>query len=146
MQERRAEGTRPHSFSPLPGSRVPQLVEPVLWDYGADLDLHGKGPVPEADYKPSWAPLGFPQTSMCLGLHMHLVRACHSHLLLAHPSAPCGEVPEEWLLLALGRRAFKGATGVDQSLTPIEHHLRNHLQWLQVADEVCQRTRCGASS
>lgn len=29
--------------------------------------------------------------------------------------------------------AFKGATGVNQALTPIEHHLRNHVQWLQVA-------------
>lgn len=29
--------------------------------------------------------------------------------------------------------AFKGATGVSQALTPIEHHLRNHMQWLQVA-------------
>lgn len=29
--------------------------------------------------------------------------------------------------------AFKGATGASQALTPIEHHLRNHMQWLQVA-------------
>lgn len=29
--------------------------------------------------------------------------------------------------------AFKGATGVSQALTPIEHHLRNNVQWLQVA-------------
>uniref|UniRef100_A0A9L0RH98 beta-N-acetylhexosaminidase n=1 Tax=Equus caballus TaxID=9796 RepID=A0A9L0RH98_HORSE len=27
----------------LSASGVPQLVEPVLWDYGADLDIHGKG-------------------------------------------------------------------------------------------------------
>uniref|UniRef100_A0A8C7BWU3 beta-N-acetylhexosaminidase n=1 Tax=Neovison vison TaxID=452646 RepID=A0A8C7BWU3_NEOVI len=27
----------------LSASGVPQLVEPVLWDYGADLDVHGKG-------------------------------------------------------------------------------------------------------
>lgn len=32
----------PHSFSPA-ASGVPQLVEPVLWDYGADLDVQGKG-------------------------------------------------------------------------------------------------------
>lgn len=29
--------------------------------------------------------------------------------------------------------AFKGATGVNQSLTLIGHHLKNHLQWLKVA-------------
>ncbi|XP_054945990.1 hexosaminidase D isoform X5 [Physeter macrocephalus] len=39
----RVRGTRPHSLSPPPASRVPQLVEPVLWDYGADLDVHSKG-------------------------------------------------------------------------------------------------------
>ncbi|XP_032032366.1 hexosaminidase D isoform X3 [Hylobates moloch] len=27
----------------LAASGVPQLVEPVLWDYAADLDVHGKG-------------------------------------------------------------------------------------------------------
>lgn len=32
-----------HSLSLPPASGVPQLVEPVLWDYGADLDVHGKG-------------------------------------------------------------------------------------------------------
>ncbi|ERE68406.1 hexosaminidase D, partial [Cricetulus griseus] len=26
----------------LQASGVPQLVEPVLWDYGADLDVHSK--------------------------------------------------------------------------------------------------------
>lgn len=31
--------------------------------------------------------------------------------------------------------AFKGATGASQALTPIEHHLRNHVQWLQVATQ-----------
>uniref|UniRef100_A0AC11E3C1 Hexosaminidase D n=1 Tax=Ovis aries TaxID=9940 RepID=A0AC11E3C1_SHEEP len=77
----------------LSGSRVPQLVEPVLWDYGADLDLHGKALLVEK-YRKS----GF-----------------------------------SWLWAA---SAFKGATGVNQSLTPIEHHLRNHLQWLQVAGSV----------
>lgn len=29
--------------------------------------------------------------------------------------------------------AFKGATGASQALTPTEHHLRNNMQWLQVA-------------
>lgn len=31
-----------HSLSPA-ASGVPQLVEPVLWDYGADLNVQGKG-------------------------------------------------------------------------------------------------------
>ncbi|XP_065503823.1 hexosaminidase D isoform X2 [Caloenas nicobarica] len=31
--------------------------------------------------------------------------------------------------------AFKGATGVNQSLTLIGHHLKNHLQWLKVASD-----------
>ncbi|XP_075759657.1 hexosaminidase D isoform X2 [Pelodiscus sinensis] len=32
--------------------------------------------------------------------------------------------------------AFKGASGVNQSLTPIGHHLKNHLQWLKVANSI----------
>lgn len=28
--------------------------------------------------------------------------------------------------------AFKGASGIDQMLTPIDHHLNNHLQWQKV--------------
>ncbi|NXO93572.1 HEXDC Hexosaminidase, partial [Certhia brachydactyla] len=32
--------------------------------------------------------------------------------------------------------AFKGATGVNQSLTLIGHHLRNQLEWLQVASRI----------
>lgn len=32
-----------HGLALLAASGVPQLVEPVLWDYGADLDVHGKG-------------------------------------------------------------------------------------------------------
>ncbi|XP_057570938.1 hexosaminidase D isoform X2 [Hippopotamus amphibius kiboko] len=74
----------------LSASRVPQLVEPVLWDYGANLDVHSKALLVEK-YRKS----GF-----------------------------------SWLWAA---SAFKGATGASQALTPIEHHLRNHMQWLQVA-------------
>ncbi|XP_028023143.2 hexosaminidase D isoform X2 [Balaenoptera acutorostrata] len=77
----------------LSASRVPQLVEPVLWDYGADLDVHSKALLMEK-YRKS----GF-----------------------------------SWLWAA---SAFKGATGASQALTPIEHHLRNHVQWLQVAGSV----------
>ncbi|XP_010948924.1 hexosaminidase D [Camelus ferus] len=74
----------------LSASRVPQLVEPVLWDYGADLDVHCKALLVEK-YQRS----GFSQL---------------------------------W-----AASAFKGATGASQALTPIEHHLQNHMQWLQVA-------------
>ncbi|XP_066877696.1 hexosaminidase D isoform X3 [Kogia breviceps] len=77
----------------LSASRVPQLVEPVLWDYGADLDVHSKVLLMEK-YRKS----GF-----------------------------------SWLWAA---SAFKGATGASQALTPVEHHLRNHMQWLQVAGSV----------
>ncbi|XP_061032504.1 hexosaminidase D isoform X4 [Eubalaena glacialis] len=77
----------------LSASKVPQLVEPVLWDYGADLDVHSKALLMEK-YRKS----GF-----------------------------------SWLWAA---SAFKGATGASQALTPIEHHLRNHVQWLQVAGSV----------
>ncbi|XP_072796038.1 hexosaminidase D isoform X2 [Vicugna pacos] len=77
----------------LSASRVPQLVEPVLWDYGADLDIHAKALLMEK-YRRS----GFSQL---------------------------------W-----AASAFKGATGASQALTPIEHHLRNHMQWLRVAGGV----------
>nr|XP_021522029.1 hexosaminidase D [Aotus nancymaae] len=74
----------------LAASGVPQLVEPVLWDYTADLDVHGK-------------------------------------VLLMQKYQRCGFLR----LWAAG--AFKGATGPSQALPPVEHHLRNHAQWLQVA-------------
>ncbi|XP_034881601.1 hexosaminidase D isoform X2 [Mirounga leonina] len=74
----------------LSASGVPRLVEPVLWDYGADLDVHGKA-------------------------------------LLMEKYRKCG------FLRLWAASAFKGATGASQALTPIEHHLRNNVQWLQVA-------------
>ncbi|XP_034500303.1 hexosaminidase D isoform X4 [Ailuropoda melanoleuca] len=74
----------------LSASGVPQLVEPVLWDYGADLDIHGKA-------------------------------------LLMEKYRKCG------FLRLWAASAFKGATGASQALTPTEHHLRNNMQWLQVA-------------
>uniref|UniRef100_A0A2K6M1D4 Hexosaminidase D n=1 Tax=Rhinopithecus bieti TaxID=61621 RepID=A0A2K6M1D4_RHIBE len=74
----------------LAASGVPQLVEPVLWDYTADLDVHSK-------------------------------------VLLMQKYWRCG-FPQLW-----AASAFKGATGPSQAVPPIKHHLRNHLQWLQVA-------------
>ncbi|XP_062936546.1 hexosaminidase D isoform X3 [Cynocephalus volans] len=71
-------------------SGVPQLVELVLWDYRADLDIHDK-------------------------------------VLLMEKYRECG------FLRLWAASAFKGATGASQALPPIEHHLRNHAQWLQVA-------------
>ncbi|XP_036052147.1 hexosaminidase D isoform X3 [Onychomys torridus] len=74
----------------LKASGVPQLVEPVLWDYGADLDVHSKiflmGKYQECGFQRLWA-----------------------------------------------ASAFKGATGANQALPPVEHHIKNHEQWLQVA-------------
>ncbi|XP_051015214.1 hexosaminidase D [Acomys russatus] len=74
----------------LKASGVPQLVQPVLWDYGADLDVHSKislmGKYQECGFQRLWA-----------------------------------------------ASAFKGATGATQALTPVEHHVRNQEQWLQVA-------------
>ncbi|XP_010352673.2 hexosaminidase D isoform X2 [Rhinopithecus roxellana] len=74
----------------LAASGVPQLVEPVLWDYTADLDVHSK-------------------------------------VLLMQKYWRCG-FPQLW-----AASAFKGATGPSQAVPPIKHHLRNHVQWLQVA-------------
>ncbi|XP_012590190.1 PREDICTED: hexosaminidase D [Condylura cristata] len=74
----------------LAASGVPQLVEPVLWDYAADLDVHGK-------------------------------------VRLMEKFRKCG-FPRLW-----AASAFKGATGANQALTPIQHHLGNHVRWLQVA-------------
>lgn len=64
---------------------------------------------------------------------LHLLRACHSHFLLAHPALLVEKYQKSGFSWLWAASAFKGATGVNQSLTPIEHHLRNHLQWLQVA-------------
>lgn len=32
--------------------------------------------------------------------------------------------------------AFKGASGIDQRWTPLNHHLQNHLAWLKVMDSM----------
>lgn len=50
-------GLGAHGLSLTPASGVPQLVEPVLWDYGADLDIHGKGQYHVSRGNPlSWPP------------------------------------------------------------------------------------------
>ncbi|NWR80897.1 HEXDC Hexosaminidase, partial [Centropus unirufus] len=74
----------------LSESGVPQLVQPMIWDYAADLDVEGK-------------------------------------VRLVEKYCRCG-FSKVWFA-----SAFKGATGANQSLTLIGHHLRNHLQWLEVA-------------
>lgn len=51
---------------------------------------------------------------------------CHP-VLLMEKYRECG-FPRLW-----AASAFKGATGASQALPHIEHHLRNHAQWLQVA-------------
>uniref|UniRef100_A0A8D2QSX9 beta-N-acetylhexosaminidase n=2 Tax=Zosterops lateralis melanops TaxID=1220523 RepID=A0A8D2QSX9_ZOSLA len=74
----------------LAESGVPQLVQPMIWDYATDIDVKGK---------------------------VQLVEKYHR----------CG-FSKVWFA-----SAFKGATGVNQSLTLTGHHLRNQLEWLQVA-------------
>ncbi|NXR12230.1 HEXDC Hexosaminidase, partial [Semnornis frantzii] len=74
----------------LSESGVPQLVQPMIWDYAADLDVESK-------------------------------------VQLVEKYQRCG-FSKVWFA-----SAFKGATGVNQSLTPIGHHLKNHLQWMKVA-------------
>ncbi|XP_064531763.1 hexosaminidase D isoform X2 [Pseudopipra pipra] len=74
----------------LADSGVPQLVQPMIWDYAADLDVEGK-------------------------------------VQLIEKYQRCG-FSKVWFA-----SAFKGATGVNQSLTLIGHHLKNHLEWLEVA-------------
>ncbi|NXU84798.1 HEXDC Hexosaminidase, partial [Xiphorhynchus elegans] len=74
----------------LPESGVPQLVQPMIWDYSADLDVEDK-------------------------------------VQLIEKYQRCG-FSKVWFA-----SAFKGATGVNQSLTLIGHHLKNQLQWLEVA-------------
>ncbi|XP_064890679.1 hexosaminidase D isoform X2 [Columba livia] len=76
----------------LSESGVPQLVQPMIWDYAADLDVEGK-------------------------------------VQLIEKYRRCG-FSKVWFA-----SAFKGATGVNQSLTLIGHHLKNHLQWLKVASD-----------
>ncbi|KAM9001313.1 hexosaminidase D isoform X2 [Sarcophilus harrisii] len=75
----------------LTESGIAQLVEPMIWDYIEDMDVHGK-------------------------------------VLLMDKYRKCG-FPKLWVA-----SAFKGATGVNQSLTIIGHHLKNNIQWLKVAD------------
>ncbi|KAF4797310.1 Hexosaminidase D [Turdus rufiventris] len=74
----------------LAESGVPQLVQPMIWDYAADIDVEGK-------------------------------------VQLIEKYRRCG-FSKVWFA-----SAFKGATGANQSLTLIGHHLRNQLEWLQVA-------------
>ncbi|NXX28068.1 HEXDC Hexosaminidase, partial [Nicator chloris] len=74
----------------LAESGVPQLVQPMIWDYATDIDVEGK-------------------------------------VQLIEKYRRCG-FSKVWFA-----SAFKGATGVNQSLPLIGHHLRNQLEWLEVA-------------
>ncbi|XP_015861642.1 hexosaminidase D isoform X3 [Peromyscus maniculatus bairdii] len=86
---------------------------------------------------------------LCLS-HMQAVA---SHVLAQHPGTTplvwddmLRDIPQEQLKVFLmgkyqecgfqrlwAASAFKGATGANQALPPVEHHIRNHEQWLQVA-------------
>ncbi|XP_007483496.1 hexosaminidase D isoform X2 [Monodelphis domestica] len=52
----------------------------------------------------------------------------YGKVLLMDKYRKCG-FPKLWVA-----SAFKGATGVNQSLTIIGHHLKNNIQWLKVAE------------
>uniref|UniRef100_UPI00398EAB96 hexosaminidase D-like isoform X1 n=2 Tax=Pristiophorus japonicus TaxID=55135 RepID=UPI00398EAB96 len=75
----------------LKESMLDQLVEPMIWDYNADLDVNKIMSQIE-----NYQSAGFSQI---------------------------------WFA-----SAFKGATGAAQSLTSINYHFANHLQWLKVAE------------
>ncbi|MEJ1284152.1 hypothetical protein NN561_015134 [Cricetulus griseus] len=79
--------------------------------------------------------------------------AVASHVVSQHPGTTplvwddmLRDIPQEQLQVFLmgkyqecgfqrlwAASAFKGATGASQALPPVEHHIRNHEQWLQVA-------------
>uniref|UniRef100_A0A7N5JRU8 beta-N-acetylhexosaminidase n=1 Tax=Ailuropoda melanoleuca TaxID=9646 RepID=A0A7N5JRU8_AILME len=81
------------------------------------------------------------------------IKAVACHVLARHPTTRplvwddmLRAIPEDQLSALLMEKyrkcgflrlwaasAFKGATGASQALTPTEHHLRNNMQWLQVA-------------
>uniref|UniRef100_A0A2K5RX34 Hexosaminidase D n=1 Tax=Cebus imitator TaxID=2715852 RepID=A0A2K5RX34_CEBIM len=52
---------------------------------------------------------------------------------LSHPVLLMQKYQRCGFLRLWAASAFKGATGPSQALPPVEHHLRNHAQWLQVA-------------
>lgn len=86
-------------------------MEPVLWDYGADLDVHSKGQY-QSRARWSWAPPSFPPGQVCVsGFPAAPPQGLPLTPLTCSPSAPHGEVPEERLLLALGRQCLQGSHG-----------------------------------
>ncbi|CAH2292128.1 hexosaminidase D [Pelobates cultripes] len=86
---------REASACTLTESGVPSLVQPMIWDYTANLDVENR-------------------------------------ITLVEKYQQCG-FQKIWLA-----SAFKGATGTNQQLTHIAHHLENHRHWLQVAEAVPQ--------
>ncbi|XP_069916183.1 hexosaminidase D isoform X2 [Oryctolagus cuniculus] len=89
------------------------------------------------------------KAALCLS-HM---RAVASHVRARHPGTTplvwddmLRDIPQDQLTVLLMEKfrecrfprlwaasAFKGATGASRALPPIEYHLHNHTQWLQVA-------------
>ncbi|XP_053565755.1 hexosaminidase D [Bombina bombina] len=81
------------SAQALAESGVPQLVEPMIWDYTPNLDVENQ-------------------------------------IALVNKYRECG-FQKIWFA-----SAFKGATGANQQMTHIGHHLENNKRWLQVAQRI----------
>ncbi|KAM4663997.1 hexosaminidase D isoform 2-T2 [Discoglossus pictus] len=84
---------REASAHTLAESGVPQLVQPMIWDYTPNFNVENR-------------------------------------VSLIDKYRQCG-FQKIWLA-----SAFKGATGTNQQLTHIGHHLENHKKWLQVAERI----------
>ncbi|KAM8947030.1 LOW QUALITY PROTEIN: hexosaminidase D [Pelodytes ibericus] len=82
---------RDASVHTLKESKVPSLLQPMIWDYTSNFDVENRVALVEK------------------------YQQCGFHKI--------------WLA-----SAFKGATGTNQQLTHIGHHLENHKRWQQVAD------------
>lgn len=85
-------------------------------------------PISESCLHPKACILGTAHTQAPVLQGQRVTRSCCSPAaLLMEKYRKCG-FAHLW-----AASAFKGATGASQALTPIEHHLQNHVQWLQVA-------------
>lgn len=93
----------------------------MLWDYGADLDLHGKGQYQNGAWR-SWAPSWFSPRQACVSASQLHRQGLPLTPLLAHPALLVEKYRKRASPGSSSRQRFKGATGVNQSLTPIEHH------------------------
>lgn len=86
----------------------------------------------------AWAPVHFPGDGAVSGFRAWArwprpPRPRPAPVLLSGPALLMEKYRKCGFSQLWAASAFKGATGASQALTPTEHHLRNHMQWLQVA-------------